>query len=350
MEVACESVLDRLLEDGSLTAWTTGPGAPPLFLAPASPALRQPGALKAWIDSHRGDLDGLLIEFGGIVFRGFDLPDTAAFAGIVDEFPSFSGNYQGGAAPRNQISGKVYETTQIAPDRKIVLHQEMSYIPHPPGHVIFYCHKPAERGGETIIVDFRRITAELPASLRAKLEEHGVVYVRNFAPPPADGEEHATLHPDQRSWHFAFYTKDKAEVERACREKDMEFEWLDNGGLAVFSRLPAFFRHPVTGEEIFRSGLQYEGGRTAFTAGLEGDRLREVLDMYAAQKYPSGCLVGDGKPASPEEAKALDDLFNRTELAWDWEAGDVMLLDNLLVGHGRNPFEGSRNVQVALLD
>lgn len=40
------------------------------------------------------------------------------------------------------------------------------------------------------------------------------------------------------------------------------------------------------------------------------------------------------------------------ELAVDgpWRAGDLMLIDNVLVAHGRRPFEGARRVLVAMSD
>jgi alpha-ketoglutarate-dependent taurine dioxygenase len=34
----------------------------------------------------------------------------------------------------------------------------------------------------------------------------------------------------------------------------------------------------------------------------------------------------------------------------DWRPGDVLLIDNVLVAHGRRPFEGSRRVLVAMSD
>ncbi len=36
-------------------------------------------------------------------------------------------------------------------------------------------------------------------------------------------------------------------------------------------------------------------------------------------------------------------------VAFPWSAGDVMVLDNFRVAHGRNRYEGHRDVQVALL-
>jgi len=41
-------------------------------------------------------------------------------------------------------------------------------------------------------------------------------------------------------------------------------------------------------------------------------------------------------------------VFERRKLAFRWQAGDVMLVENRLTGHGRNPFAGARDVQVML--
>jgi alpha-ketoglutarate-dependent taurine dioxygenase len=32
----------------------------------------------------------------------------------------------------------------------------------------------------------------------------------------------------------------------------------------------------------------------------------------------------------------------------DWNTGDLLVIDNVLVGHGRRPFTGSRRVLVAM--
>jgi Taurine catabolism dioxygenase TauD, TfdA family len=37
-------------------------------------------------------------------------------------------------------------------------------------------------------------------------------------------------------------------------------------------------------------------------------------------------------------------------IAPGWHAGDVLLIDNIYTGHGRTPFTGHRDVQVALVD
>ena len=39
-----------------------------------------------------------------------------------------------------------------------------------------------------------------------------------------------------------------------------------------------------------------------------------------------------------------------SEYACPWEAGDVMLVDNMLMSHGRRSFEGDRKVIVSFVE
>ncbi len=73
------------------------------------------------------------------------------------------------------------------------------------------------------------------------------------------------------------------------------------------------------------------------------------IEISKSKKFPTGATLGDGKRLDAEEMAHIDTLCDKATYAWPWRDGDVMVLDNLQVWHGRNPYEGERDVQVALL-
>lgn len=353
-EASSDELLGRAIADARLVhAWQGDPNTPPLFIEPVATAFSDIDSFTNWLRVHRPQLDELLVLHGAIVFRGFPVASSRDFNAVVSEYDQFSGNYKGGATPRAQIEDKVYEATQIAGPLKIGLHQEMAYIARGPAKIAFFCRKKAEHGGETTIGDMRRITQILPSELRHKLETHGMLGVRNFAPPTTDGVESAGDHPDLRSWNFAFYADTKEQVEEECRAKDMEAIWRKDGGLAVRNHMPAFATHPVTGQSIYRSVL-HTGNVLRMADGIstqEATRLNARLEaMFATQEIRTGFYLGDGSELSADEFMTLRRTFDAAEIAWTWHEGDVLLVDNLLTAHGRMPYSGSRDVQVALLD
>jgi alpha-ketoglutarate-dependent taurine dioxygenase len=331
------------------TTHTLGCSGSPLFIEPTALQTNDVPAFLQWLSDHRVDLDALLLQHGGIVFRGSPIASSVEFSQFAELLGPYVGDYSGGASARSKIVGNVMEATRLAKEIKIPLHQEMCYLRNYPGRIAFYCVTPAAKGGETIVADMRRFTRELPDSIRRKLESTGISVVRNFAAPAQDGSEETADHPDQRSWKFAFYTDTRDAVEATCADKGMEAIWNDDGSLTVRNTYAAFTPHPVTGEMIYRNVAHVDPG-AGFSANLPDARRAHIEAMLARQALRTGYYYGDGSLVSSVESAQLRSLFDQLELSWQWRPGDIMLLDNLLTAHGRNSFEGEvRDVQVALL-
>jgi alpha-ketoglutarate-dependent taurine dioxygenase len=321
-----------------------------LFIEPKAGALANWTDALAWVRDHRGALDQMLHQAGGLVLRGFPVRGAENFGMLIDLLGPYAGDYAGGASARSKITGNVMEATRLSEEIKIPLHQEMAYLTKYPAHIVFYCHTAAPVGGETIVGDMRAVTQRLPSGIREKLERHGVMAVRNFAPPPAPGEqEDIADHPDLRSWQFAFYTDDKAVVEEACREKGMEPIWNADGTLTVRTLMDAFTTHPQTGERLYRNVIHVDPA-SGFSDALPADRRAKVMKVVERQAMPTGYYLGDGSALAGDDRAALQAVFADIETKWQWQSGDIMLLDNLLTAHGRNPFSGPREVQVGLLN
>jgi alpha-ketoglutarate-dependent taurine dioxygenase len=319
------------------------PDRPPLFIEPRGDGLRERNRFFAWVEQVRPALDGLIAEHGAIVLRGFPTPDTGDFRRVSELFPAFEAGYSGGASPRRTISGNVMEATRLAPSLKIGLHSEMAYMRDYPKRIAFFCRQAATTGGETIIGDMRDLVEALPAELVEKIERLGVRNVRNFE-PRAEGADASVGHPDLTPWNLAFATDDPAQVEAICAERGLEPEWRDNGALTVFNDTQPFVVHPQTGRKLYRSIVHVFTGRR-----WEGEDAA-VYERVRQKAHPSGTFLGNGEPLSAADVKTFRALIDARTYSWPWRNGDIMIVDNLQIWHGRNPYEGPREVQVALLD
>jgi alpha-ketoglutarate-dependent taurine dioxygenase len=324
------------LTDESVRMWTLD-GGRPLFITPRNGALQFKDEFLAWAKSRRSALDDLILMRGAVVLRGFPLATAQDFDDFVALFPTYEPGYVGGRSPRAAVAGKVMEATRYAADRKLSLHQEMAYLRDYPARIAFFCKKPAEQGGETIIGDMKEFTRRLPADLVDQLERHGIRNVRNYAPAGSSTKIVATS--DGKAWDESFGTRERADVEAICASMGLEPIWHDDGYLTVVNDTEAFATHPVTGDRIYRNILHAH----YIYKDQPGQRPRSA-------QSGSGCLFGNGLEPSRETAQMLLAAFDDMTVCWKWEAGDIMLLDNLLVAHGRNPYVGERETLVALLD
>jgi hypothetical protein len=313
------------------------PGRPPLFIQPLSGKLRDLDAAIVWMRDHRPVLDRLIVEHGGIVLRGFPLQTAEDFDRASGVFPPYRQGYLGGNSPREVVLGKVLESTRMDAKLRLPVHSEMAYMRVWPPRIAFFCVTPAPLGGETIIADLRAVSRRLPASVREKVAKLGIRIVRNYA-PPVDELAQKIDHPDAVPWNKALQTHDRAEVERNCERLGMEPIWNDGDSLTLVTQVEAFAMHPVTGQSIYRSTIHHAG------------RTYSEQPFSARQALPTGMTLGDGSRLTDEEIEQVNAILDEETLHWPWRAGDLMILDNLQIAHGRNPYEGQRETLVTLLD
>ena len=324
--------------------WYAGKNVPPLFIQPADSKLATSfAAFDAWLAEHRSQIDDAIFEYGAVMFRGFPVTSAAEFDRLMSHFPRFDEGYVGGMSPRKTVEGKVLESTRLDQNFKIILHSEMAYMKAYPARIALFSKTTAPIGGSTTLGSMDEFMARMPADLRAKLEKHQTVVVRSFAPKGASQGKDSVDHPGNIGWDSAFFTDDKAEVERLCEERGMEYRWNDDGSLTLKEIKSTFTKHPRDGTPYYRTNLHTNN---SFQRAGFGDVEAAVL---ARQKEPIGHFLDNGEMLTEEETQTILGLYDQIELAWQWQDGDVAIADNLKVAHGRNPFEGPREVLVCLL-
>ena len=75
-----------------------------------------------------------------------------------------------------------------------------------------------------------------------------------------------------------------------------------------------------------------------------------MLAEFTEDDLPTNTYYGDGTPIEPSVLDELREIYRQETVAFPWEKGDVLMLDNMLAAHGRAPFVGTRKVLVGMTD
>jgi len=298
----------------------------PLLL---QPALKDLDVIE-WAKTHRDFLEAKLVEHGSILLRGFNTPTVKEFEAVAQVVCSeLFAEY--GDLPREGVSGKVYGSTPYPADQAILFHHESSHLHHWPQKICFYCVQPAQQGGETPIADARRVYQFLSPELRDRFLHKQLRYIRNY-----------TRGLDV-SWQDFFQTGDRTVVEAYCRQAGIEWEWRPNDGLRTVQVRPAIAQHPKTGEWLFFNQIFLH-----HLSCLEPAVQDSLLSLFGADNLPRQVEYGDGTPIEAADIEAIQAIYQRVTVQFPWQQGDILLLDNMLTAHSRDPFVGSRKIVVAM--
>jgi alpha-ketoglutarate-dependent taurine dioxygenase len=306
-------------------------------------------SLPELLTSASRELAEIQRRYGAILFRGFGLRTAEDFHAIAAQcFGDVLRLYLGGISPRGQIVPGVYESTRIPRYLRISQHSEMSYLPNPPYALAFFCDVEPSHGGETPLADARLIYRRIPGPLMARFEMHGIRYHRNLYGPrrnPFTGAlcRIVELHT---SWIAAFGTSDRSEVERICAEQQSTVRWNSEESALITNTLPAVRRHPETGETVWFNHV------STFLATPRSVGPARWLLYHAAYPLPHlrpfHATFGNGDPISLADLNEINAAIDSATVQFRWRRGDLLLVDNFLVTHGRMPFRGDRRILVAI--
>ncbi|MFD5111238.1 TauD/TfdA family dioxygenase [Streptomyces sp. NPDC058220] len=278
-------------------------------------------------------LSGTLVKEKGLVFRGFGItPDTLDAA--LDRLLPNRLAYVHGNSPRTKVGGNVYTSTEYPREFTISMHNEMSYAHAWPARLAFFCQTQPGGGGATPVLDAARWLAVLDQEVRDAFAD-GVRYVQNLHDGYGLG----------KSWQDTFETSERAEVEAFLKNAGAEWAWRRDGSLRVESHRPSTTRHPVTGTEVwFNQADQWH------PAGLGDETAAELATILSEDELPQSVTFADGSAIPAEYVAQIRDRGLEAAVDVDWRAGDLLLIDNVLLAHGRRPFTGDRRVLVAMSD
>jgi alpha-ketoglutarate-dependent taurine dioxygenase len=292
------------------------------------------GNIQDWIKLNKSWMDSTLDSHGAILLRGFSIAGESEFKEAVNLLSANPLNYVYRSTPRTSLGAGVYTATEYPAGLTIPQHCENSYQREWPLRLLFFCEYPADGGGgETPLANVVNVTRRIDPAVQERFGEKQVMYIRNY-------RQDLDL-----PWQTVFQTDSKSEVETFCRTQEIAWEWTGPDSLRTRQVCQAFARHPRTGAKVW-----FNQAHLFHPTGLDKQTRTAMLKMFKEDDLPRNAAYGDGSPIAEADLENVRDAFRNEIVAFPWEAGDVLVVDNMLVSHGRNPYKGKRRVLVGMCD
>lgn len=302
-------------------------------MIPAIPRIIEPigrsRSLTDWVRENKNGIDAELDQYGAILLRGFDSTE-AAFSECVEECGGAL-EYTYRSTPRTSLGNAIYTATEYSPGVTIPLHNENAYQRDWPMRLMLFCVQPADRGGETPLASTVAVTDKISPRIRDDFASRQVMYIRHY-------REDIDL-----PWTTVFQTNSKSEVEQYCRDHEIICEWVRPDVLRTKQVCPSFARHPRTGRTVW-----FNQAHLFHVSNLDAKNRRIIAEMFKEEEPPRNATYGDGTAISEADLDEVRQAFRGEKQEFRWRAGDFLILDNMLVSHGRNPYKGKRRVLAAM--
>jgi alpha-ketoglutarate-dependent taurine dioxygenase len=263
--------------------------------------------------------------------RGFDVGGVDGFEAGVRALCGELLPYTERSSPRHSVKGNVYTSTDYPATEGIFFHNENSYQTSWPTTLFFYCIQQPRALGATPLSDTRQVLKKLDPSVREEFISRGWMLVRNF-----DSEFGLP-------WQTVFNTEDRAEVTRYCAANGIDAQWRADGRLRTTSVRTAVHRHPRTGDEVWFNHVAFFHIST-----LPADTQEGLRELFAAEDLPSNTYFGDGQPIPDDVMEHVRSCYQSAGSRFGYREGDVLIVDNMLTAHAREPFTPPRKIVVAM--
>lgn len=249
-----------------------------------------------------------------------------------------------GRTTRKALSRELRATDEYPAHLWLLPHNEVLYQRHMPASLLFFSASacPTAQGGRTFVHEadgmerWLRSRGPRGEALLDALREHGMLIEMGFV-----DERHPEKHTNYfRSWQDRFDTRSRDEAEARCRASTLQFDecwWREEptpSGEPCFTlmtrvRVPGFYVDPTSGRE------------TMFFPRIALDP-PSIVNGH--RRYP----LGNGRELDDVEVDLLLGAFLATREGLHYEAGDILLCDNIRYGHSREAFSPPRTLGVAM--
>lgn len=281
---------------------------------------------------NRDSVLKVLQIYGAVLFRDFDLVSLSQFNDLANTIFSRLLDYTYRSTPRTRLGGSIYTATEYPSDRWIQFHNECSYSLTWPEKLLLFCAIAPEEGGETAIADSRAVYKKIHPEVIEKFEELKVMYVRNY------------LRGVDLSWQEVFQTQNRQDVEKYCQENFIKYEWqTGNVELTTKQVCQATYFAPLTREKVW-----FNQAHLFHLSSLRPQDKEQLEMLIGKNNFTRNAFYGNGEEIEESYLTAIRNAYEDERIEFKWKKKDVLLIDNVLIAHSRNPFKGNRKIAVAM--
>ncbi len=292
-------------------------------------------------------------EYGAIVFSSFNLETKEDFYNAYTAITGNPPDLYKGDTPRKELMKNIYKSTAVANHHFVPLHQEVSAGSRKdmPKYISFFCLKaPKEGTGQTLVGSANKISEYIQAIMPkfwALLSTKNLTYKARYLPTNSWLTRWIRwFNPSFATIQQRFGTEDPKEVEKICEKEGFTCEW--DSGWAVISKsgIPAVIN--ANDKNLFCNQIHVDKLTPKLCGSLINYIFARILIFPTARFLQFDVQFDDGTPISNDDAQELLSILEQHQQRRDWQQGDLLILNNATMMHGKTPHEGEREILVAM--
>ncbi|MCP3937647.1 MAG: amino acid adenylation domain-containing protein [Actinomycetia bacterium] len=303
------------------------PNRPPMVLAEGV------GDPLLWVAANRDDLRGAVLEHGSLAVRGLGLGAKDLAIDVVTALADQMAVDREAFAGRDRYRDGIYSSSNWPATQQMCMHHELSYRVEVPGMMMFVCLAPSTTGGSIPLASAAAMLSKLPTEVVDRFDREGWMLTRSFT-------DEIGLSAQE-----AFGIEERSGIDSYCMANSIEFEWQPDGGLLTRQCRPAVVNHPITRQRCWFNQIAFLSEWT-----MKKEVREFMIDVYGEDGLPFNTRFGNGDPIGEDVVKAINDAYDAITVEEPMQAGDLLLVDNIGTAHSREPYEGGRDVLVAMTD
>tara|TARA_B100000963_G_scaffold60448_1_gene48336 strand:+ start:7163 stop:8089 length:927 start_codon:yes stop_codon:yes gene_type:complete len=273
----------------------------------------------------------LLNVKGAILFRGFKIENINEFNSIVKSVHKKILNYEEASTPRSKVKGKVYTSTEISPKVEIPIHNEMSYASKFPNNLWFYSSVVAKKGGQTTIANSKKIYDQIDTKIKREFEKKKIMYVRKYG------------YGLDLSIERTFNTKNKKKISNYCKKNKIKFKWESANKLITW-KINNFSYY----NKDIKSKIWFNQAHLFHNSNYDKKTRFLFNKIYGKGNFPRDTKFGNGKEIPILYLKKIRKVLEKNSINVNWKPSDILVLNNLMISHGRRRYAGNRKVFVLM--